>query len=64
MCDWVICRGPDRPASTLRACTDARASVLVLDDAEPRDYATYGMHRVLGHDGLDPTELCARGAAR
>jgi thioredoxin reductase len=33
----------------------------VLDSAQPRNYATHEMHGVLGHDGLDPAELRARG---
>src|SRR4051812_19559018 len=41
----------------------ARRRVLVLDDAQPRNYATHEMHGVLGHDGLDPAELRARGRA-
>jgi thioredoxin reductase len=39
----------------------ARWRVLVLDDGSPRNYATHEMHGVLGHDGLDPAELRARG---
>src|SRR3954471_4564214 len=39
----------------------ARRRVLVLDDAQPRNYATHEMHGVLGHDGLDPADLRARG---
>src|SRR3954467_12597193 len=39
----------------------ARRRVLVLDDGAPRNYATHEMHGVLGHDGLDPAELRARG---
>jgi thioredoxin reductase len=39
----------------------ARRRVLVLDDGMPRNYATHEMHGVLGHDGLDPAELRARG---
>src|SRR3954465_809098 len=39
----------------------ARRRVLVLDDGTPRNYATHEMHGVLGHDGLDPHELRARG---
>ena len=39
----------------------ARRQVLVLDDAHPRNYATHEMHGVLGHDGLDPADLRARG---
>src|SRR3954469_13929043 len=39
----------------------ARRRVLVLDSAQPRNYATHEMHGVLGHDGLDPSDLRARG---
>jgi thioredoxin reductase len=41
----------------------ARRRVLVLDGGRPRNYATHEMHGVLGHDGLDPAELRARGRA-
>jgi thioredoxin reductase len=41
----------------------ARRRVVVLDSAQPRNYATHEMHGVLGHDGLDPAELRARGRA-
>jgi thioredoxin reductase len=41
----------------------ARWRVLVLDDGSPRNYATHEMHGVLGHDGLDPADLRARGRA-
>ena len=41
----------------------ARWRVLVLDNGSPRNYATHEMHGVLGHDGLDPAELRARGRA-
>ena len=39
----------------------ARWRVLVADSGSPRNYATHEMHCVLGHDGLDPAELRARG---
>jgi thioredoxin reductase len=39
----------------------ARRRILVLDSAQPRNYATHEMHGVLGHDGLDPADLRARG---
>src|SRR5215211_8676054 len=38
-----------------------RRRVLVLDNGAPRNYATHEMHGVLGHDGLDPAELRAKG---
>src|SRR3954466_12376789 len=41
----------------------ARRKVLVLDSAQPRNYATHEMHGVLGHDGLAPADLRARGRA-
>ena len=41
----------------------ARRRVLVLDNGAPRNYAAHEMHGVLGHDGLDPAELRARGRA-
>ncbi len=41
----------------------ARRRVVVFDDARPRNSATHEMHGVLGHDGLDPAELRARGRA-
>src|SRR5690348_13820813 len=41
----------------------ARRRVLVIDSAQPRNYATHEMHGVLGHDGLDPADLRARGRA-
>src|SRR3954469_24222540 len=41
----------------------ARRRVLVLDSAQPRNYATHEMHGVLGHDGLDPADLRAPGPA-
>ena len=41
----------------------ARRRVLVLDNAQPRNYATREMHGGLGHDGLDPADLRARGRA-
>jgi thioredoxin reductase len=41
----------------------ARRRVLVIDSGAPRNYATHEMHGVLGHDGLDPADLRARGRA-
>jgi thioredoxin reductase len=39
----------------------ARRRVLVLDSGEYRNHAARHMHGVLGHDGLDPAELRAKG---
>jgi thioredoxin reductase len=40
----------------------ARRRVLVLDSGAPRNFAAREMHGVLGHDGLEPAALRARGA--
>src|SRR4051812_45473640 len=39
----------------------ARRSALVLDSGKPRNHAAHAMHGVLGHDGLDPAALRAKG---
>jgi thioredoxin reductase len=39
----------------------ARRRVVVLDSGEPRNHAARHMHGVLGHDGLDPAALRAKG---
>ncbi|MGV9765342.1 NAD(P)/FAD-dependent oxidoreductase [Micromonospora tulbaghiae] len=39
----------------------ARRSVLVVDAAEPRNAPADGVHALLGHDGVPPAELLARG---
>jgi thioredoxin reductase len=41
----------------------ARRRVRGLDHGEPRNHATHEMHGVLGHDGLDPAAVRARGRA-
>jgi thioredoxin reductase len=39
----------------------ARRRTLVLDSGQPRNHAARHMHGVLGHDGLPPAELRAKG---
>jgi len=39
----------------------ARRHTLVLDSGKPRNHAARAMHGVLGHDGLSPAALKARG---
>jgi thioredoxin reductase len=39
----------------------ARRRVLVLDSGKPRNHAARAMHGVLGHDGLSPAALRAKG---
>jgi len=41
----------------------SRRSVLVLDAGEPRNAPAEGVHGLLGHDGIPPGELLARGRA-
>jgi len=62
-CTWdcvVIGAGPAGLNAAL-VLGRARRRILVLDSAQPRNYATHEMHGVLGHDGLDPADLRARG---
>src|SRR3954471_20734628 len=58
----IVGAGPAGPNAAL-VLGRARRRVVVLDDAQPRNYATHEMHGVLGHDGLDPADLRARGRA-
>lgn len=39
----------------------SRRSVLVIDSGQPRNAPASGIHGLLGHDGLPPAELLARG---
>src|SRR5690242_9904397 len=39
----------------------SRRSVLVIDSGSPRNAPADGVHGLLGHDGLPPAELLARG---
>ncbi|WP_176583002.1 NAD(P)/FAD-dependent oxidoreductase [Streptomyces marincola] len=41
----------------------ARRSVLVIDAGEPRNAPADGVHGLLGHDGMPPGDLLARGRA-
>jgi thioredoxin reductase len=62
--DWdciVVGAGPAGLSAAL-ILGRARRNVLVLDSGEPRNRAARAMHGVLGHDGLDPAALRARGA--
>ena len=62
--DWdciVVGAGPAGLSAALMLGR-ARRRVLVLDSDEPRNFAAHAMHGVLGHDGLDPAALRAKGA--
>ena len=41
----------------------ARRSVVVIDAGAPRNAPATGVHGLLGHDGIAPGELLARGRA-
>jgi thioredoxin reductase len=56
----VVGAGPAGLSAAL-ALGRARRRVLVLDSGKPRNFAAHAMHAVLGHDGLAPAELRARG---
>ena len=61
--DWdsiVIGAGPAGLSAALMLGR-ARRSAVVIDSGEPRNHAAREMHGVLGHDGLDPAALRARG---
>ena len=61
--DWdcmVVGAGPAGLSAAL-ILGRARRRVLVLDSGAPRNFAAHAMHGVLGHDGLDPAALRARG---
>lgn len=61
--DWdtiVVGAGPAGLSAALMLGR-ARRRVLVLDSGRPRNHAAREMHGVLGHDGLDPAALRARG---
>jgi thioredoxin reductase len=63
--DWdciVVGAGPAGLSAALMLGR-ARRRVLVLDSDAPRNFAAHAMHGVLGHDGLDPAALRAKGAA-
>src|SRR5918995_1189625 len=61
--DCVVVGAGPAGLNTALVLGRARRRMLVLDNAQPRNYATHAMHGVLGHDGLDPADLRARGRA-
>jgi thioredoxin reductase len=61
--DCIVVGGGPAGLNAALVLGRARRRVVVLDNAQPRNYATHEMHGVLGHDGLDPAVLRARGRA-
>ena len=61
--DAVIIGGGAAGLSAAQMLGRARRRTLVIDAGEPRNRFAAHMHGILGHDGLDPRELLARGRA-
>jgi len=59
--DVIIAGGGAAGLSAALTLGRARRRVLVIDSAEPRNRFAGHMHGVLGHDGLPPLELLAKG---
>lgn len=61
--DVVIVGGGAAGLSAALTSARARRSVAVIDVGEPRNAPADGVHGLLGHDGISPAELLARGRA-
>ena len=59
--DAVVIGGGAAGLSAAQMLGRARRRTLVIDGGAPRNRFAAHMHGVLGHDGLDPAELLARG---
>jgi thioredoxin reductase len=59
--DCIVVGGGPAGLSAALLLGRARRRAVVLDSNHPRNHAARAMHGVLGHDGLDPRELRARG---
>jgi thioredoxin reductase len=59
--DCIVVGGGPAGLSAALTLGRARRRVLVLDSGAPRNYAAREMHGVLGHDGLPPAQLRAKG---
>uniref|UniRef100_UPI001885BBCE NAD(P)/FAD-dependent oxidoreductase n=1 Tax=Ornithinicoccus halotolerans TaxID=1748220 RepID=UPI001885BBCE len=61
--DVVVVGGGAAGLSGALTLARARRSVLVVDAGQPRNTPAAGVHGLLGHDGIPPAELLARGRA-
>nr|WP_245886471.1 NAD(P)/FAD-dependent oxidoreductase [Kineococcus xinjiangensis] len=61
--DVVVVGGGAAGLSATLQLARSRRSVLVVDAGEPRNAPAAAMHGFLGHDGLPPADLLARGRA-
>lgn len=59
--DVIIAGGGPAGLSAALMLTRARRSVLIIDAGQPRNRFADHMHGVLGHEGLPPANLAARG---
>ncbi len=61
--DVLVVGGGAAGLSAATVLARSRRDVVVLDTGEPRNAPAEGVHTFLGHDGLPPLELLARGRA-
>ncbi|HSF97923.1 MAG TPA: NAD(P)/FAD-dependent oxidoreductase [Ornithinibacter sp.] len=59
--DTLVVGGGPAGLSAATVLARSRRSVVVIDAGEPRNASADGVHAFLGHDGLPPGELLARG---
>ncbi|MFL6135807.1 MAG: FAD-dependent oxidoreductase, partial [Nocardioidaceae bacterium] len=59
--DVVVVGGGAAGLSAGLMLARARRSVVVVDAGSPRNAPAHGVHGLLGHDGVPPAELLARG---
>ncbi|HEX2449068.1 MAG TPA: NAD(P)/FAD-dependent oxidoreductase [Methyloceanibacter sp.] len=59
--DVVIAGGGAAGLSAALVLGRCRRRVLVCDDGHPRNQASHAVHCLLGHEGLPPVELLAKG---
>ena len=61
--DVIVIGGGAAGLAGAIALARSRRSVLVIDAGEPRNAPAAGVHQFLGHDGITPGELLAKGRA-
>lgn len=61
--DVVVVGGGAAGLAAAVALARSRRSVVVIDAGQPRNATAVGAHNVLGHEGIAPAKLLARGRA-
>lgn len=61
--DVVVIGGGAAGLSGALSLARSRRSVVVIDAGEPRNAPAAGVHVLLGHDGIKPSELLEKGRA-